>query len=39
MKEEAVDALESARDELRLAAARQRAAREEAAALARERAG
>ncbi len=39
MKEEAVDALESARDELRLAAARQRAAWEEAAALARERAG
>jgi len=38
MKEEAVEALEAARDELRLAADRQRAAREEALALAAERA-
>jgi hypothetical protein len=38
MKEEAVEALEAARDELRLAAARERAAREEALAVAAERA-
>lgn len=38
MKEEAVDALETARDELRLAAARERAAREATLALTRERA-
>jgi hypothetical protein len=37
MKEEALDALETARDELRLAAARERAARDEALAIARER--
>jgi hypothetical protein len=37
MKDEAIDALETARQELRLAAARQREAREQALALARER--
>lgn len=37
MKEEALDALEAARDELRLAAARERATRDEALAAARER--
>lgn len=38
MKDEAIDALESARDELRAAAAREREARDEARALAREQA-
>ena len=38
MKEEAIDALETARQELRLAAARQREAREQALALAAEQA-